>query len=536
MRISERLSAAAGVGLFSFCMMTGVIAAEGVFPGREWETADAEEVGMKAEKLQAFVDKASASIKAAGAIVRDGRMVAHWGDISTPISWTSAWKPQNSYCLFFCIQEGVLGGVDDSVAPFVAEAYPGRTLIEKDRGMTFRHLANQISGYSFVEKPGESFSYNDAATSTASNLLSAAVSRVYPGKSLRSYLSDKLSPLQLQDGLSSWMSVRDQCRIAWWRCNEGAWNGEQILAERFFDTYARPLVPREMPHSTGEDPHGAYLSNIGSTSGYDAQGIYGFWWWFNNREFIDTTLRQGRIEHFFEGLPNDAYAAYGYGNNYVIVMPRLRIVAAFNPYAGEPGVWSILMDAVDGVDRTPPDTPAPPRADLAPSGGVRLTWDAVRDADGEVDAYWVYRNGAFLAEIEAAQNSYVDQSVNPNQSYSYEIQAFNTSGFAGALSRAQTISVPEDAVAVQAVQLYKDEHTDTAPVRIRISGGVLSVRGQTVRRATIHDCRGRILTTVTKHDGGSIPIPSAAEGLYFADLEIGHSKVYRFCPRLSDSQ
>jgi len=515
----RRMSAVVKITLISLLFLSSGALAESVFPGEQWEISTPEGVGMDAQKLQAFVNKASTSIKATGAIVRDGKMISQWGDISRIISWTSAWKPQNSYCLFFCIQEGLIGGVDDSIAPFVPEAYQGKMLIEKDRGMTFGHLANQISGYSFVERPGESFSYNDAATATASNILSAAIQRTYPEKNWRSYLSDNLSLLKLADGLSSWMSVRDQCRIAWWCCNKGEWNGKQILASHFFDTYTRPLVPQGLPHSTGEDPHGTYLSQNGVTRGYDAQGVYGYWWWFNNRECIDTTIRSGRIEYLFKGLPNDAYATFGYGNNYVIVMPRLRMVVACNPYSGGPDDWSLLIDAVDDADQTPPDIPSAPHGNVVPSGEIHLVWNAVEDYDGTVDAYWVYRDGAFLAEIDATQSRYVDQNIRGGQHYTYEIQAFNASGFASRLSGATEFFVPDDITGDNPMQRMTEKKRVGPGSKIKINNDIVYVNGDIREGVELYDCKGRLFKTSLKNNA-YVDFGSIGHGLYVIKWDV----------------
>ena len=485
-------------------------AAETTFPGAEWETIEPEAAGMDAPKLTEFVEQAGSSVRAAGAIVRDGRMVAQWGEVSDIISWVSAWKPQNSMCLFFLVHEGLLESVHDSVAAYVPEAYPDKELIEKDSGMTFWHLANQVSGYSFPQRPGESFSYNDPATATAARLLSAVVQGTYPDENRVSYLRNKLAPIGLQDGLSSWMSVRDQCRLAWWWLNKGSWDGAALVASRFFDSYARPLVPRDLPHSTGEDSHGAYLSSEGSSTGYEAQGIYGFWWWFNNRPCLDTTLRGGRIEHFFEGLPNDAFAAHGYGNNYVIAMPRLNMVAAFNPYSGGGEGWSLLMEAVHDVDRTPPAVPGVPTAEAVSGGVVGLQWDAVGDPDGVVDAYWVYRDGAFLAEVSGDATGFVDETAETGSTHTYRLQSFNASGFADSLG-------PPTSVFVSPVQTVKGRgHVAARPgmAITTVKGEHLVVDGAGVQDIFLLDCRGRV---VWKHSGegkGLLSLGGLPSGVY----------------------
>ncbi len=357
------------------------------------------------------------------------------------------------------------------------------------------------------------------------------VKRTYPDDDRIGYLRRKLAPLGLQDGLQSWMSVRDQCRLAWWWLNKGAWNGTQLVAQRFFDSYARPLVPHNLPHSTGEDPNGMYLASDGSRTGYDAQGIYGFWWWFNNRPCLDPTLRGGRIEHFFEGLPNDAYAAYGYGNNYVIVMPRLDMVAAFSPYSAAAHDWTLLVTAVTDADPTAPAVPGAPRTQVTSAGAVRLRWDAVEDADGSVDAYWVYRGGAFLAEVSDGATEFLDTATEDDTTYVYRLQAFNASGFADSLGPSAEVYVPSGQTSCRHAARGGDG-LDTRMGRgaIEIAGTVLRPRAEAaIRTIRIVNCLGAVVRELRGPCMQPVELERLPAGVYgiMVQTAVG-SERYRF--------
>ncbi len=71
-----------------------------------------------------------------------------------------------------------------------------------------------------------------------------------------------------------------------------------------------------------------------------------------------------------------------------------------------------------------------------------LQWPAVTDPDGVVDAYYVYRDGAFLAEVTGT--SHIDTTTVPGAHHAYQIQAFNRSGFASLVGPAAGMDVPAD--------------------------------------------------------------------------------------------
>jgi hypothetical protein len=100
-------------------------------------------VGMDAARLDAF---AAALGNRRGCVVKDGYMVYTWGDVTSKFDWASAMKPVMSTMLFFAVHEGKLPGVDALVNPYVEKAL-GKSLNTKDQTMTFRHLADMVSGY-----------------------------------------------------------------------------------------------------------------------------------------------------------------------------------------------------------------------------------------------------------------------------------------------------------------------------------------------------------------------------------------------------
>ena len=299
------------------------------FPGATWEFRTPAEVGLEAEKLDQF----AASVQGAGCIAKDGYMIKTWGSQDTKFDWASAMKPVMTTMLFFAVYEGRLQGVDDPVRPYVQSVF-GKDLIPKDMTMTFRHLANMVSGYALPDAPGEAWAYSDYGITLYSRLLFDGVFDQTPNAAATD--ADRLGYLQFQDGslFSSrdgrgvYTTPRDFARIGWFWLNKGKWKERQLLPSSFFDAYCRPDVPGSLPRSASYSVND-YL-DVGSMAAggttnddrYLGQGFYGFNWWFN-----DLVGTSGNLT--WPDAPMDTFQANGHGNvEIVTVIPSLNMVVA----------------------------------------------------------------------------------------------------------------------------------------------------------------------------------------------------------------
>ncbi len=286
------------------------------FPGQHWETRLPGEVGLNDAKLAAF----AARLGGDGCVVRDGYLVKTWGDVTRHKDWASAAKPVLSTLLLVAVADGKIAGVDARVK----EA--GWPLNEKDAAMTYRHLANMVSGYSCAESPSAAWGYNDFAI----QLYAKSLERVF-GKSLDVVLRERFAGLQFEDGvffgsrdgLGVSASVRDFARLGWLWSNGGSWSGQQVLPENLVRECFRPGVPANLPRTANRTQD--YLG-IGSYGGGTDQtpfgpGVYGFNFWFNTP---DASGRRG-----WPALPADAYQANGMWNRDTLtVIPSWRMVVA----------------------------------------------------------------------------------------------------------------------------------------------------------------------------------------------------------------
>ena len=249
-----------------------------------------------------------------------------WGPQSEVGDWFSSAKPVLSTLLMFAITEGKAKSADQPIVDF------GWNLKPKDRGMTFRHLANMTSGYARPEPPGAAWSYNDYAIQLYQKTLFDRVFQGDPAKVAND--PSRLGALGLEDGLSFHKSnrrinasVRDFARIAWFWLNKGNWDGRQVLPRAMFVDYKKPHVPRDLP-VTRQAETDDYLA-IGTYGGGSdhfsrgGPGIYGFNWWFNDTVPGQENRRRGPTPRA------DLFMSVGARGNCAAMLPsRVRILVA----------------------------------------------------------------------------------------------------------------------------------------------------------------------------------------------------------------
>lgn len=288
-----------------------------IFPGESWQVCTPNEAALDGDKLNEFAKIVGGD----GVVIRNGYLVKSWGQPDRHGDWASAAKPVLSTLLLLAIDDKTLLSADARVKD------AGWELNAKDTSLTYRHLANMVSGYACVEPPGAAWAYNDFAI----QLYAKSLERVF-GRKLDAAIRDRLAPLQFEDGaifgsrkgLGVVASPRDFARIGWLWLNEGQWNGKPIITQKLFKDHIQPQVPASLPRTNGKSDD--YL-RIGSYGGPTDQteygpGVYGFNFWFN-KEPDDTGIRA------WPALPPDAYQANGMWNrDTVTIIPSLQLVVA----------------------------------------------------------------------------------------------------------------------------------------------------------------------------------------------------------------
>lgn len=281
------------------------------FPGTHWDYRNPQSQKCAPAPLVQLAVELGGN----GCVIRNGYAIHMWGAQHEHFDWLSSAKPLLSTLLFFAVAERRIASVDARLID------AGWDLKEKDRTMTFAHLANMVSGYARPEAPGAAFAYNDFAINLYQKTLFDRVFQEAP----EAAAAKRLGAIGLEDGLRFRPSnrrlsatVRDFCRIGWFWLNRGRWCGRQLLPESFFRDYCRPHVPPDLPHTAKADT--ADYLNIGTFGGGSdhftnfGPGIYGFNWWFNRG--------------VWPAAPPDAFMSIGAGGNCAVMIPSRQLVLA----------------------------------------------------------------------------------------------------------------------------------------------------------------------------------------------------------------
>ncbi|GAF94364.1 unnamed protein product, partial [marine sediment metagenome] len=94
--------------------------------------------------------------------------------------------------------------------------------------------------------------------------------------------------------------------------------------------------------------------------------------------------------------------------------------------AGNVSSQSSSLDVATSADTTAPTTPTGLAATVVSSGQIDLTWNASTDAEDEVAGYYVYRDGAEIADVLVT--SYSDVGLAASTLYSYTVAAYDSEG------------------------------------------------------------------------------------------------------------
>lgn len=306
-----------------------------------WEIARPDEVGLEPGAVEAlyrrFYSKREFYNATALLLVRDGRLIAE-GYTRAPVDplalrhVQSITKSVTSLVFGTLHDDGTFPALDERLGDILpASAFTGDP---RAREITLRHLLTMTSGVEldnhnfatrllmgrprgqervilarpFYADPGREFFYRDADP----QLLSYAV-EARTGRTLEAIAEERLfSPLGIRahywehniDGVTLgahalWLRARDLARIGQLALDEGEWRGERIVSADWIHRST----------STQIDPGSRDPAAVGFG--------YGFYWWV---------------------LPDmGAYAAWGHGGQYILVLPEARLVAVLtaSPDAGE---------------------------------------------------------------------------------------------------------------------------------------------------------------------------------------------------------
>jgi CubicO group peptidase (beta-lactamase class C family) len=263
--------------------------------------------------------------KPAGLILKNGYIVAQWGDVERVDMTFSATKSYLSTVAGLAVDEKLIGNIEERVSRYVwDETFAGA----HNSKITWRHLLDQTSDWSGclfdvcdwsdrppreggiddwkarkLLEPGSRFEYNDARV----NVLAYALLQVWR-KPLPQVLKEKvmdpigasttwrwygydnsfitMDGLQVQSvsggghfGGGLFINTLDQARFGLLFLRKGKWKGKQLISEKWVAAAQQPSA---------------------------ANPSYGLMWWTNKVQEL-------------KGVPQNIYYAAGFGGNYIVV-------------------------------------------------------------------------------------------------------------------------------------------------------------------------------------------------------------------------
>jgi len=315
-----------------------------VFPARDWQESPPESQGLDSARLDAAADYLRENSGPDGVnqlvIVRNGRMVWKGAEIDKVHGVWSMTKSFTSTVLGLLIDDGkaTLETLAKDRVAAMASSYPAVTL---------RHFTTMTSGYrARHDEPAGSYRHGPSPTpfdpcstplfapgshyaywDSAMNQFGCVLTRI-AGEPMKDLFKRRIAdPIGMDPSGWNWgdfgeiegiavnggsgnsnkhifISARQIARLGHLFLNYGNWNGQQLISGRWIVEATSPQVSASIA--------------LWPDSGADGRGTYGFNWWTNGRKSNGTRK--------WPGAPAGTYAASGYNNNDMFVIPEWNMV------------------------------------------------------------------------------------------------------------------------------------------------------------------------------------------------------------------
>ncbi|MGB7394373.1 MAG: serine hydrolase [Pricia sp.] len=263
----------------------------------------------------------------AGMILKNGYVVARWGDTKRVDMTFSVTKSFLSTVAGLAVDQGLIAGTDDKVGTYI---WDGTFEGEHNSKITWEHLLQQNSDWSGelwggkdwadrppnegdiddwkfrkLNEPGTVMEYNDVRV----NVLAYALTHVWRHPLpvvLKENLMDKIGAsttwrwhgydhawleidgLKMKSvtggghsGAGMFINTEDMARFGLLFLNDGKWKSEQIISENWLQEAVEPSKPN---------------------------ANYGYMWWLNEKG-----------DRHWEGLSENIYYAAGFGGNFIVI-------------------------------------------------------------------------------------------------------------------------------------------------------------------------------------------------------------------------
>jgi CubicO group peptidase (beta-lactamase class C family) len=316
-----------------------------VFPSEQWIEAKPEEVGINSKTLGQAVNFLELNSGRSGTqeliIIRGGRLIHKGDNIDKVHGIWSCTKSFTSTILGLLVDDNrtQLNTLVKDIIPEMAETFPKVNLLHFTT-MTSGYLAEGdtakkgythgssgtpfIPGKASLFEPGTKYAYWDAAMNQFANIMTH-VAKEPLDELFKHRIADPIGMNENNwhwgnfgeiDGLSVvggsgnhdngiFISAKELARFGLLFLNKGNWNGNQLISSQWIEQATKVQVPPGMEL-------GSPLSII------DGIGVYGYNWWVNGVRSNGSRL--------WPDAPYGTYAASGYNNNKMIIIPEWDMV------------------------------------------------------------------------------------------------------------------------------------------------------------------------------------------------------------------
>lgn len=263
----------------------------------------------------------------AGIILKNGYVIAQWGDTKRVDMTFSVTKSFLSTVAGLAVDQNLIAGTDDRVVNYIWDGTFGG---EHNSKITWEHLLQQNSDWSGelwggkdwadrppkdggiddwkfrkLNQPGTVMEYNDVRVNVLAYALTHVWRKPLP-EVLKENLMDKIGAsttwrwhgyehawteidgLRMKSvtggghsGAGIFISTEDMARFGLLFLNEGRWKGEQIISSSWIESALEPSKP-----------------NVN----------YGYMWWLNKKG-----------DRHWDGLSENIYYAAGFGGNFIVI-------------------------------------------------------------------------------------------------------------------------------------------------------------------------------------------------------------------------
>jgi CubicO group peptidase (beta-lactamase class C family) len=326
-----------------------------VFPGPDWQESTPEAQGIDSKKLENSIRYLENNSGLQGTsqviVIVNGFIIWKGNDIDNKHDVWSCTKSFTSTVLGLLIDDEkcTLDSLGKDYDTNLDYFYPDLKL---------RHFATMTSGYNAIgddqsswpfdvsdplyTPPGSANDYWDAAMDEMAYVLT-----IINGGAIDTLFKERIAdPIGMASTKWSWgdfgvidgikvnggagnytlgisISASEMARFGHLFLNRGCWDGVQIISSSWVDQATRLQVPISVPWSGHR---------------IDVNGQYGFNWWVN--DLYDMK---------WNGAPEGTYAAVGYNNNKLFVIPKWRMVVVRLGTDGSiaDDIWGVFFSLID---------------------------------------------------------------------------------------------------------------------------------------------------------------------------------------------